>query len=188
MSESSFYTGKGDRGDTLRLAGKNRIPKDSELIEAIGALDEATSAIGMARALARSEPLKVMMATVQRHIYRLLSHLSAVPDAREVYPGLAQAEVAWLEAQIAELEPHLPALEDFILPGETPGDAAFHVARTVVRRAERRLVALVEREPKIGDANLAYVNRLSSLMFVAALAEEAMAGHSPTLAREASGA
>ncbi|MGC9521177.1 MAG: cob(I)yrinic acid a,c-diamide adenosyltransferase [Anaerolineae bacterium] len=186
MSRSGFYTGKGDRGETLRLAGKNRIPKDSELIEAIGALDEAVSAIGMARALAGSAPLKPMMATVQRHIYRLLSHLSAVPDARERYPGLSQVEVAWLEARIAELEPHLPSLDDFVLPGETSGGAAFHVARTVVRRAERRLVALVDLEPKLGEANLAYVNRLSSLMFVAALAEDTLDGRSPTLAREAS--
>lgn len=171
MGKSSFYTRTGDKGDTVRLAGSERVSKDSVLIEAVGAVDEATSAIGMARALCRSARLKETLPIVQRHIYRLMSHLSATPEARGQYSGLSDVDIAWLEALIAELEADLPALHAFVLPGETPADAALHVARTVVRRAERRLVALAEHEPSLGAANVAFLNRLSTLLFVAALHE-----------------
>ena len=183
MSHSVYYTGKGDHGNTVRLGGAERVPKVSALIEAIGTLDEATSAIGMARALARVPRLQEIAPTIQRHIYVLLSHLSATPDARDRYTGLAQSHIDWLEQRIAELEVGLPPLHDFVLPGESPGGAAFHVARTVVRRAERRLVALTELEPNLGEANMAYLNRLSSLLFVAALQEDRAEGSAPQLAR-----
>lgn len=183
MSDSAFYTGKGDRGNTGRLSGSGRIPKNSELIEAIGTIDEATAAIGMARALAESERLKEALPTVQRHIYRLMSHLSAVPEARRQYGGLSSQEVTWLQSLIADLEREIPPLTDFVLPGDSPASAAFHVARTVVRRAERRLVAFAEAESHIGQDNLAYMNRLSSLMFVAALYEDQHNGTTPRLAK-----
>lgn len=184
MNKTVFYTGRGDRGDTVRLKGEKRVAKSSVLIEAIGAADEATSAIGVARASARSERLQQALPTAQGHIYRLMSHLSATPEAREEYPGLSQEEVNWLEDLIAELEVELPELHDFVLPGESVAGAAFHMARTVVRRAERRLVALAETEAYVGEPNLAYMNRLSSLMFVAALHEDMVAGKNPRLARE----
>jgi cob(I)alamin adenosyltransferase len=183
MPDTMFYTGRGDRGDTARLGAKERIAKSSALIETVGAIDEATSAIGVARAQAQTDRLKGDLPTVQRHIYRLMSHLSATPENREAYPGLSDEEVAWLEALIADLEVHLPELHDFVLPGESQPGAAFHVARTVVRRAERRLVAFAELEPNVGEANLAYLNRLSSLMFVAALHEDTLAGAAPNFAR-----
>lgn len=184
MSDSAFYTGKGDRGDTGRLSGSGRVDKNSELIETIGTIDEATAAIGMARALSQSTRLQEALPTVQRHIYRLMSHLSAVSEARERYAGLSSSEVTWLQSLIASLEAEIPPLTDFVLPGETRASAAFHVARTVVRRAERRLVALAQGESNIGEANLAYMNRLSSLMFVAALFEDHHNGAQQRLARE----
>ncbi|MGC9469206.1 MAG: cob(I)yrinic acid a,c-diamide adenosyltransferase [Anaerolineae bacterium] len=184
MSDSGFYTGRGDRGDTSRLKGAERISKSSALVEAVGTLDEATSAIGLARSLTQSNALTEALTLVQRHIYRLASHLSAVPEARKEYPGLSQGDVDWLEGVIAELEADLPALKGFVLPGESTSGAACHLARTVVRRAERRLVTLAELEPPIGDANLAYINRLSSLMFVAALSEDLMSSQRLNPARE----
>jgi cob(I)alamin adenosyltransferase len=183
MSESGFYTGRGDRGTTSRLGSTTRITKDSALIEAIGALDEATSAIGVARAHAQIQALKEALPTAQRHIYRLLSHLSATPETRETYPGLTSEEVVWLEGCIADLEQQLPPLKDFVLPGDSISSAVFHMARTIVRRAERRLVTFTGLEPNLGEANLAYINRLSSLMFVAALTEEIEGGIAPSLAR-----
>lgn len=102
----------------------------------------------------------------------MLAHLSAAPEARQQYPGLTPNDVAWLEGRIAEIERGLPPLTDFVLPGTSLPGGAFHVARTVVRRAERRVVALAELEPDLSQPNLAYLNRLSSLLFVAAVAED----------------
>ena len=187
MHESGFYTGEGDRGDTVRLEGAERIAKSSALIEAVGTLDEATSVIGMARAQARAQLLKEILPAVQRHIYRLLSHLSAISEARGHFPGLTLEDVAWLEARIADLETRLPPLENFVLPGDSVSSATFHVARTVVRRAERRVAALAESDPSFGNPNLAYLNRLSSLLFVAALVEDLDEGSPPTLAKESGG-
>lgn len=172
MSTSDFYTRTGDRGNTTRLKGERRLSKSHFAMEVIGTIDEATAAIGLARASSRSTRLKEAMITVQRHITRLMTHLSAVPEAREHYPGIAAEDVAWLEALIADLEIDLPPLKTFVLPGDSLPGAAYHVARTVVRRAERHLVAFVEEEPDVAPPNVAYMNRLSSLLFVAALFED----------------
>jgi len=183
MSKSAFYTAKGDFGDTGRLAGTERIAKSSALIEAIGTIDEATSAIGLARALSQSDRLRTALPTVQRHVYGIMSHLSAVPQARDQYVGVTDEDLTWLQDLIADIEKHLAPLKDFVLPGDSQAGAAFHVARTIVRRAERRLVAFAEGEPGLGEANLAYMNRLSSLMFVAALYENITRGAQSELAR-----
>jgi len=180
-----FYTGKGDRGDTGRLGGRGRVSKADAMVDTIGAIDEATCAIGVARARVQNPRLQRALSEVQRRIYRLMSHLSAVPEARADYPSLADEDVAWLEDQIAQLEDGLPNLEGFVLPGDSPAGAACHLARAVVRRAERRLVALSSQEPNVGAANLAFMNRLSSLLFVAALHEDTLSGHALTLARPA---
>jgi cob(I)alamin adenosyltransferase len=183
MGTSGFYTGKGDRGDTSRLMGEARVVKSSALIEAVGTMDEATSAIGMARALVQSDASEQALIAVQRHLYRLMSHLSAAPEARSQYPGLSDAEVAWLEETIAGVESTLPQLTEFVLPGESHPGAACHLARAIVRRAERRVISLAEAEPNLAAPNLAYLNRLSSLLFVLALEEDRSSGHPPRLAR-----
>ncbi|MGC9356421.1 MAG: cob(I)yrinic acid a,c-diamide adenosyltransferase [Anaerolineae bacterium] len=175
MSDTQFYTGKGDSGDTGRLGGEERLDKSDLLIDTIGTVDEATCAIGMARALAREPRVQKGLLEVQRRLYRLMSHISATPDLRKRYTGLTEADVAWLEDLIARLSEDAPEVKIFVLPGDSPGGAASHQARAVVRRAERRLVALAAVEPTIGAANLAFMNRLSSLMFVAALQEDRLA-------------
>lgn len=172
MAKTRFYTGTGDQGETSRLGGQTRIKKSGALIDALGAIDEATSNIGTARAVAQSMDLCAILPSIQRHIITLMAHLSATPETRQRYPGLGEDEVAWLEGAIAKFEKLILPLKDFVLPGNSTAGAAFHVARTVVRRAERKLVALSEAEPGIGQANLAYLNRLSSLLFVGALIED----------------
>jgi cob(I)alamin adenosyltransferase len=183
MTKSVFYTGKGDRGDTSRLRGQGRLSKADMLIDTIGTIDEATSAIGVARVQVQTPHLQRILPEAQRRIYRLMSHLSATPEARTNYPGLTEKDVDWLEDQIAQLEDTLPDLNGFVLPGDSPAGAACHMARAIIRRAERRLVAFVKHEPEIGEVNLAFINRLSSLMFVAALKEDTLSGAEPTLAR-----
>ena len=183
MNKTLFYTGKGDRGDTARLGGKDRLSKSDALLNTVGTLDEATSAIGVARSLAQDTLLQDVLPEVQRRLSYLMAHLSAVPELRERYAGLSGADVIWLEELIARLESDIPPLDGFVLPGESPAGAACHLARAIVRRAERRLVACAEQEPGIGAANLAFVNRLSSLLFVAALREDGLAGRVVTSTR-----
>lgn len=180
MTKHNYYTGIGDRGDTARLGGMGRISKSSVLVNTIGALDEVTCAIGVVRSLAKEPTLATDLITVQRHLSALMSHLSAVPEMRERYSGVPDEALTWLEALIARLSDGVPWPEGFVLPGDSSAGAACHMARAIVRRAERNLVAFVELEEGIGSDNLAYVNRLSSLMFVTALREDMLAGRSST--------
>ena len=171
MPKTNFYTRTGDKGETSRLAGP-RVKKTSQLINTLGTIDEATSNIGVARAAAQSTDLTVMLPAVQHRLITLMSHLSAVPEARERYAGLGDEDVDWLEQAIAQLEKQVPPLDHFVIPGDSRAGAACHVARTVVRRAERMFRAFAESEPGIRQANLVFMNRLSSLLFVAALVED----------------
>ncbi len=166
------YTGRGDGGSTGRLGTSTRISKDSTLIEAVGTVDEAVSSIGMARAASTSQWTRESLYVVQQHLGRMLAHLSATPEARSKYSGISADDLTWLEARIAELERDLPPLREFVLPGATPAGTVLHIARTVVRRAERRVVALAGAELGLAPLNLAYLNRLSSLLFVAAVTED----------------
>ena len=175
MARTKFFTGTVDQGETSRLGGQTQIKKSSALIDTLGAIDEATSHIGVARAHTHSRDLCGILATIQQHIINLMAHLSALPETRARYPGLGEDKVLWLEENIVELEKLVSLPNEFVLPGDSTAGAAFHVARTVVRRAERKLVAFIEMESGIGQANLAYLNRLSSLLFIAALVEDQLA-------------
>jgi cob(I)alamin adenosyltransferase len=172
MGEYRYYTGVGDGGDTARLGGQGRLSKNCILMNVLGDLDEATCAIGMVRAVANEPLLKTEIPIVQRHLYTLMAHLYALPEMRELYTGLLVDELTELEDLIARLSEGVPYPQDFVLPGDSESGAACHIARAIVRRAERHLVAFAELETGIGATNLAYVNRLSSLMFVAALRED----------------
>ncbi|MBN1488035.1 MAG: cob(I)yrinic acid a,c-diamide adenosyltransferase [Anaerolineae bacterium] len=181
--KTKFYTGKGDRGDTARLGDTERLPKSSLLIDVIGTLDEATCALGMARAHSQSTLMQGEFPEIQRRLYRLMSHISATPATRETYAGLTETDVEWLENFIAHLEGEVPQIQGFVLPGDSIAGAACHMARGIVRRAERRLITFSETEPGIGAPNLAFVNRLSSLLFVAALLEDSLVKELPTMAK-----
>jgi cob(I)alamin adenosyltransferase len=162
-----IYTRSGDDGSTGLWGGARR-PKDDLRIEAIGAVDEANAALGMARvALAGEAVLDPLLARLQNELFDLGADLAAArpdePKALRIVP----AQVVRLEQEIDRLEADLPPLSAFILPGGSAGAAALHLARTVVRRAERRVVALAAAEP-VGAPVRLYLNRLSDLLFVAA--------------------
>ncbi len=169
MTHVKFYTGQGDNGATERLGGQRRLSKSGALFEALGDLDEANAALGSVRARLEEVELQATLLAAQQRLSRLMAHLSAAPRWRARYGGLTDADVEWLEAQITELTAGLPPLTEFVMPGATQTEAAAQVARTVIRRAERHLVALAELEPSVGTANLAFLNRLSALLFVVAL-------------------
>ena len=184
LGMARFFTRRGDDG-TTGLLGKGRVAKDHPRIEAAGDLDEASAALGLARAAAASPEARSVLLEVQRDLYRVMSEVSAEPEAAGRLERVDGARVEWLERRIEELAGRIEALEGFILPGDTLASAALDLARTVVRRAERRITGLA-REGMLQNAALqAYVNRLSSLCFVLELWEIRQAGLShPTLAQQ----
>ncbi|MEA3308354.1 MAG: cob(I)yrinic acid a,c-diamide adenosyltransferase [Chloroflexota bacterium] len=169
MSHVKFYTGRGDSGTTERLGGRQRLSKSAALFEALGALDEANAALGWVRSRLEDAELQATLLSTQQRLSRLMAHLAATPELRARYGGLTDADVKWLEAKIAALTATLQAPQEFVMPGATSTEATAQLARAIIRRAERHLVALAELEPRVGAANLAFLNRLSSLLFVVAL-------------------
>lgn len=163
-----IYTKKGDQGET-GLFGGARVPKDHLRIEAYGALDELSAALGLAVS-GESRPGTAGTWTAVRRIQGELLQLGAelaTPANKTLSSALiGPIEVDRLEAEIDGMEVVLPPLTTFILPGGSPVAAFFHLARTVCRRAERELVVLHRVEP-VRPVVLEYVNRLSDYLFVA---------------------
>ncbi len=163
-----IYTRTGDAGETGLLGGR-RVPKDDLRVEAYGAVDEANSAIGVCRATpALPREIGELLAGIQAELLHVGADLAA-PDGERA-GGIARvgpAEVAALEGTIDRIEAELPPLQHFILPGGHPAAAALHVARTIVRRAERRCVTLAQQQGTAGHI-ITYLNRLSDLLFVLA--------------------
>ncbi len=169
-----IYTRTGDEG-TTGLVGGGRIKKSDLRIAAYGTLDELSSAIGMARAALRSAPRKLRraarldawLAWTQDSLFALGSELATPRKVRRRGAAPIDAnDVRALERAIDEAQRDLPALVNFIHPGGCAPGAALHFARTICRRAERLLVALIDRDgPDSADA-LRYLNRLSDALFV----------------------
>lgn len=156
------YTGRGDEGMTdLRDAA--RVSKTSPRIEAYGTLDEANALIGTIRP-AGYDDVDEWLERVQNHLHIVQAEF-ATPDASEAEPRIRDEHVEQLEAWIDEADEELDPLESFVLPGGGETGARLHHARTVVRRAERRAVALAADNP-VNDAAIAYLNRLSDALFV----------------------
>ncbi len=178
-----LYTGKGDQGYTDLLGG--RVPKYASRPETFGTLDEATSAIGLARALAQQDETKQILIQIQRDLYVMMAELAFAPEIEQDKYRITAAHVERLETTIDSLGTRVPIGRHFVLPGDTVPGAALDLARTVVRRAER-LVARLYHEGEIHNEQLlAYLNRLSSLLFVLARFEDYAAGVTPTPAKQA---
>ncbi len=156
-----IYTRTGDRGTTALGDGK-RIDKDAPRMEAVGDVDELNSVLGMVLADPVAEPLRNALTAVQNDLFDIGGELS-VPG-RDV---ITDHYVQRLEQAIDRFNAELPPLENFILPGGGHAAAACHLARAVCRRAERRLVTLA-REESVPAPLIAYLNRLSDLLFVIA--------------------
>lgn len=170
---NKIYTRTGDAGMTGLGTGERR-RKDDLRVEAYGTVDEANSCIGLARAylsdLAAGVGVAESLVSVQNDLFDLGADL-CVPEAEGEKECLRirQSQVDWLERKIDELNADLPALRSFVLPGGSQAAAALHIARSVVRRAERLMVALaVAPDEKLGEPALKYINRLSDFLFVAA--------------------
>ena len=167
--------GGGDDG-TTGLLGGGRAPKDDPRIEAYGTVDEASSAIGLAKALTADERVRAAAEQLQRGLYRLGAELATEPGHQGRFGTVSPADVADLDHLLAELESEVRMPAGFVLPGTTPASGALDLARAIVRRAERRCVTLL-REGGLGNQEVRrYLNRLSLLLFVLGRFEEARAG------------
>jgi cob(I)alamin adenosyltransferase len=160
-----IYTKGGDKGRTS-LGGGKRVPKHALRVEAYGTVDEANAAIGLAR-LQASKGADAMLMRIQNDLFDLGADL-----CRPGTEGLrvVEAQVARLEQEIDAMNAKLKPLESFVLPGGTPSSAALHLARTIVRRAERAITRLAEKED-VSAIAIRYANRLSDHLFVLARAE-----------------
>lgn len=178
-----IYTRRGDDG-TTGFIGEGRLPKNDPRMEALGAIDEASAATGLARAAALLPDTRQALLEIQRGLYSAMAEAAASPENLARFRKIGPAEVENLEAQIARLESSTNSPGGFILPGDTLSSAALSLARAVVRRAERRLVDMDGLSLLEGSSLLPWFNRLSSLLFVLELVE-AQAGTSagPTMAK-----
>jgi cob(I)alamin adenosyltransferase len=162
-----IYTRTGDAGETSLFDG-TRVSKHDPRVDAYGEVDETNAWLGLARAAGLDPALDAEIVHLQRDLFALGAQLADPADklaARVTKAVLTDADVLRLEDLIDRLESELPPLRRFILAGGTPAGAALHVARTVCRRAERRIVAL---DPPADLVLIRYINRLSDLLFVLA--------------------
>lgn len=165
MSKSfPWYTARGDDG-TTGLLGAGRVPKHHPQPEAFGAVDEAGSMIGFARALITDREIDDLLVQVQRHCYDLMAELAATPDAQAKFRRIGSEQVDWLANTTDLFGQRVSMPREFVVPGDTLADAALDMARTAVRRAERRVSQLIAEEVVENTALVAYLNRLSSLLF-----------------------
>lgn len=179
----TFYTTRGDDGTTGML-GEGRVPKYHIRMEALGALDEASAALGMARAQVQASQSAPVILQAQRDLYKLMAEVAATPENAERFRAIDEARVRWLEQQADSLGKDVPVAKEFILPGDTPSGAALSLARAIIRRAERRVVELFDAGEIQNEHLQRYLNRLSSLCFVLELVENHAAGKPTSYAKD----
>jgi len=178
-----YFSGTGDDGYT-GLLGEGRVPKHHPLPETYGLLDEASAALGLARAFCSSEESAEILRQAQRDLYRIMAELAAGPQGEGRFQLLEAGRVDWLEEKLSNLGEHVQMPSGFVLGGDSQAGACLDLARTVVRRAERVLARLAHEGALPRPHLLAYVNRLSSLCFLLALRENQLAGvDRPSLAK-----
>ena len=164
---TKVYTKRGDKGETDLLGG-SAARKDSLKVESYGCIDETSSFIGLARYYTKNKVIKGRLKEIQNKLLVLGGFLASDDKGKEMMKDqIKEEDIKLLEEYIDEYNQKLPPLTHFILPGDDEVAAYFHVARTVVRRAERRIVSLAAQED-LNPLIQKYVNRLSDLMFVLA--------------------
>src|SRR5215210_3638313 len=168
--------GTGDEGYT-DLMGPERVAKYDLRPETYGTIDEATSALGLARALSSEERIREVITQVQHDLYLLMAEVATPLSQLEKLPyRITPEQVDWLDATIQQLGSEIELPRKFVLPGASAPSAAIDLGRAIVRRAERHAVRLIH-EGRMPQGNvLRYLNRLSSLLFILARYEEAKSG------------
>lgn len=159
-----IYTKTGDEGKTS-LVGGTRVPKCDDRVEAYGTVDELNSHIGLLAAQVDDPALRAELTGIQRTLFDLQTLLATEQEVSFPLPRVTDEQVAALETRIDAMQAQLPQLHSFVLPGGSISAAQCHVARTVCRRAERRMVALAQ-HAEVDGTLLRYTNRLSDYLFV----------------------
>ncbi len=162
----AIYTRAGDKGETGLIGGK-RVAKDDARIEATGQVDELSSVIGIVIAFSDDNELREMLTKIQRTLFVVGADLATPAGEKIAIPRLSPSKVSEIEALIDKVDADLPKIESFILPGGSKTASLMHLARTICRKAERRVIAL-NRHEKVNEAIPIYLNRLSDLLFVLA--------------------
>jgi cob(I)alamin adenosyltransferase len=185
-----IYTRKGDTGTTGLLFGGDRISKADPRTDAYGTTDEAVSALGLARASLPPGTLADLVLRLQRELFvvgaELATHVERRPRLTDGVSRVTAGMVTALEDEIDALEADYPMPKEFVIPGESMAGAAFDLARTTVRRAERRCVALAAGGALPDSQVVPYLNRLADLLFV--MARAADGGFRPVRTAERGGA
>jgi cob(I)alamin adenosyltransferase len=180
---SKFYTQTGDDGHT-GLLGEGRVEKYHNRIEAVGTIDEASATLGFARRLSKYKDTDDLLLRVQRDLYSIMAEVAATPENTEQFRSIESAQVTWLEEKTDILSKSIDLPNEFIVPGDSTAGAAISIARTVVRRAERRIAKLIITNEIDNQNILRYLNRLSSLCYILELLEnQADGSKSQTIAK-----
>jgi cob(I)alamin adenosyltransferase len=176
-----IYTKTGDDG-TTGLFGGTRVDKDAESVEAFGTVDELNSILGVARAVGLVPEIDVLLTHIQDDLLCVGAELATTPGHEERLSSrrVGEAEVQALEAALDRIETELPELKNFVLPGGTLAAATLHHARTVCRRAERRVIS-ARKIRTLSPGIVIYLNRLSDLLFVLARRVNQLAGRPDVL-------
>lgn len=161
----SIATKRGDAGQT-GLAGGIRVSKASMRVDAYGTVDELISSIGFARSICSDDTIRTLLKQVQRELFSLGSALATPPESSKKPPAITVEMVDRLTSEIHRIEAIEGVLADWSIPGEHTASAALDVARTICRRAERQAVALRESGEEAAPEILAYLNRLSDLLWI----------------------
>jgi cob(I)alamin adenosyltransferase len=177
-----FFTRRGDDGYTDLLGGP-RLPKEELRIDALGDIDEATSTIGLARAHAQGEETRAALVHVQKDLYLLMADLATVEGKAAREPRLQDSHLARLEELIQSFDGRVTIPKEFVAPGDSVSGATMDVARAVVRRAERTVTQLLHSGSGATSVMVAYLNRVSSLLFGLARFEDSLAGVTPTISK-----
>ena len=170
-----IYTKTGDQGQTS-LFDNTRVSKSDARVDAYGEIDELNAALGAARAAGTDPDLHAVLEEIQKELFAIGARLADPSHriaARVSKADVADSQVSRLESTIDRLENELPPLRRFILPGGSPAGSLLHLARTICRRAERRVVALTD---PVDPVIIVYLNRLSDLLFVMARAANHRSG------------
>jgi cob(I)alamin adenosyltransferase len=179
----SIATKRGDGGQT-GLSGGIRVSKTHPRVECYGTIDELISQMGFARSICEDADVAEKLRTIQRELYKVGSAIATPPESKKTPPDITPAMVDALEAEVHRIEAEAGVLADWSLPGGSPDSAALDVARTVCRRAERLATGLVEEGVITNPSILAYINRLSDLLWLFGRLIEARRGVDSSLRKE----
>ena len=157
-----IYTKTGDKGQTSLYDG-TRIDKDSLRVESYGTVDELNSYIGFAMKFVDDDRIKDSLKRIQMRLFFVAGELATLEEGRYIY-RVREEDIAALEKIIDDFLPKISGVDKFIVPGSSEASAALHVARTICRRAERRIISLKNKE-EVSDTLLKFVNRLSDVLY-----------------------